>query len=124
MTCFKVPSDFKYLASIVCEYHTHCHKIVEMTPKKVIKLLKVLHAYQQKSYVTAFALSCYCDAAGRGIEISYSQLEYLLQCKAATQNINTDELIEKGLTGQQIGEAIHKQRINIIKEIKKQCQKN
>lgn len=122
----KVPKGYEKLAVAVCEYHLKCHRVFELSPKKIIKLLKDLDGFRNPQRVADFVQACECDAKGRtGLENRpYPQAQYLLDCLAASQSVSIKDLpaaqrekfLENG-QGQKIAEAIHKLRIQAVTQV-------
>ena len=46
------------------------------------------------------------------------QADFFQQCYNATINISTQQLLEQGFSGKELGEALDKQRISAITQIK------
>ena len=76
---WRVPKDAATLAALVAEYHTHCHRALELKPATVWKLLKTLDVIRRPERLEDFLLSCEADARGRtGLEDRpYPQVDYL-----------------------------------------------
>lgn len=112
----KVPSFFKNLALLNCEFHTKCHRALDMNPPKIHELFKSFDAYRRDSLFKSFLKACEADARGRtGFENrDYPQPQFLLQCLEAAQQVNAKEFLEKGLKGKEIGEAVEAQRKHVI----------
>lgn len=76
----EVPDSWRTLARLVCEYHTHCHRCHDMTPRAMRKFLTHMDAWAQPERFDLFLLACEADARGRtGFEDrEYPQSRYLL----------------------------------------------
>ena len=76
------------LALHVCEYHTHCHRALELRGKTLLKLLNATDALRRPDRFEAFLLACEADARGRlGLEQrDYPQADYLRQAMAALRS--------------------------------------
>ena len=74
----KVPNRFKALATLTSDNHTRCHKLFELTPKKLHKLIiENMNALEHPKRFQQFLQACLCDAQGRGetfINRAYPQL--------------------------------------------------
>ena len=117
----RVPSRHKKLAARVMEYHTHCHKLMELRPGKIYKLLKALGAGGQRDVVDAFATACEADAKGRtGFENrDYPNADYLRKMSEHLKSINNDDIVER-YSGKKIGEIIDQRMIKEVIAIKHQ----
>ncbi len=109
----RVPTHFKQLALLVTEYHTHCHKINELNPATIIDLLQKLGAFKSQKTLEHFVLACEADAKGRtGFEnIDYVQAQKLKQLARLANEIDTTTVLNSGLQGERIGQAIRQLRI-------------
>ncbi len=116
----KIPKEYQKLAAQVSRYHLHCHKMFELRPNTVLKVLKGLKAYRNPDFLKQFITSCEADFNGRlyNEEKPYPQGDFLWQCYQVTKSLNTQALIDKGYTGKQLGEEIDKERVTQIKSIK------
>lgn len=114
---FKVPKAYQDLAKLVCEFHLKCHRVSEMKPASIHKLIKALDGFRRPQRVGQFAAACEADSRGRlGFEQSaYPQREMLLQCLQVAKSVQTQPLLEKGYTGVELAMQIEKQQIAAIK---------
>ncbi|MAC16375.1 MAG: multifunctional CCA addition/repair protein, partial [Alcanivorax sp.] len=121
---WRVPKDAATLAALVAEYHTHCHRALELKPATVWKLLKTLDVIRRPERLEDFLLSCEADARGRtGLEDRpYPQVDYLRGAAQAASNIDVAALRQSGIEGPALGEAIENARIHAISEFKKTWQ--
>ena len=74
-----VPNEFAKLAALVCEHHTKMHRIKELRPTTLLKLIEALDGFRRPERVQKFLLACEADARGRtGLEErDYPQNAYL-----------------------------------------------
>ena len=74
-----VPNEFAKLAALVCEHHTKMHRIKELRPATLLKLIEALDGFRRPERVQKFLLACEADARGRtGLEErDYPQNAYL-----------------------------------------------
>lgn len=84
----RTPNHFRRLACQVAEYHTHCHRALQLKPGTLLKLLMALGALRQPRLLEPFLVACEADARGRSgfQESAYPQADYLrAACRAACQ---------------------------------------
>lgn len=117
---FKVPTQYKKLAVMVCRWHLHSHTAFELRPATIDKLFRETRAYQSPLVFNKFLQACKADATGRlGKEQEkYPQAEYLLACLNSAMKVNVRELIENGYSGKTLGEMITRERKRLIKRVK------
>ena len=60
-----VPNEFRELALGVCEYHLHYHRLDELRPGTVLKMLNALDGFRRPQRVSQFCQSCLADQRGR-----------------------------------------------------------
>ena len=97
----KVPNEFSQLAALVCEHHTKLHRVTELRPTTLLKLLQSLDAIRRPERLDKFLLSCEADARGRtGFEErDYPQRQYLLDILDAVRALDIAGLL-KGRDGE------------------------
>jgi tRNA nucleotidyltransferase (CCA-adding enzyme) len=114
----RVPNHFKVLALHVTQYHTHCHRVNELRATTLVDLLQTLGAFKDKNTLREFVLACESDMRGRLTfeNALYPQAEMLLRLANAAANVDTSIVLNSGLQGAKIGEAIRRLRIQAIAE--------
>jgi tRNA nucleotidyltransferase (CCA-adding enzyme) len=120
----KVPNECRELATLVCDHHTRCHRAFELKASSVAKLFKNTDAYRRPDRFEHFLQACKADACGRtGFDSrNYTQANYLAYALAATDAAKAKVLQAKGLSGQALGEALHRWKVRLIDELKKAIQ--
>jgi tRNA nucleotidyltransferase (CCA-adding enzyme) len=116
----KTPKRYRDLAVKVCQYHTHSHLALELKPSTIVKLLDRLDAWRDPEGLDNFLLACTADATGRkGLEDQpYPQSEWLKQAYLVCRQVDSGPLVEAGLSGVKLGNAIRQQRIVAIAKLK------
>ncbi len=112
----KVPTHFKDFAKLTAEYHTHCHKIMELKPKTVMKLFNKFDVWRKPERFFDFLLVCEADSKGRlGFEDrAYPQREYAKQLYSAASKVSVQQVIADGFEKQAIREELNKRRQELI----------
>ncbi|MCH9699457.1 MAG: multifunctional CCA addition/repair protein [Gammaproteobacteria bacterium] len=113
-----VPEQYKRLALQVMSYHTNCHRAFDLKPSTLVDTLHALDALRKdNTSLELFLLACEADARGRtGFEErDYPQRELFKTAQKAAMSVNVLPLIEKGLQGSEIGEALRIERIHAVK---------
>jgi tRNA nucleotidyltransferase (CCA-adding enzyme) len=118
----RVPNHFKKLALHVTEYHTHCHKVRELRATTLVDLLQTLGAFKPENNVEDFILACEADARGRlGLEKNpYPQAEFMRKAFKYAANVDSVDILNQGLEGKQIGDAIRRLRVTAVNEFLRQ----
>ena len=116
----KVPRDFYELGRLVAEHHLKCHRLLDMRPQSILRLLETLDAFRRPKRVEHFAQACEADARGRlGLEDSqYPQSGLLVACGQIAKEVDTKPLLEQGYRGLKLAEQIRRARTRAIAHMK------
>lgn len=114
----KVPSSFRDLAEIVCREHLMCHRVLDLRPGTVWRLLQRIDVLRKPERVEEYIQSCLCDARGRlGLETrDYPQADFLRASIIVVRKVRAADL-PSNLKGLSIGEALVAARIEAIAAI-------
>ena len=117
---FKIPNRYRELAVAVCRYHLLCHTAQQLRPATLLKLLNNLDAYRRPDRFQQFILACEADARGRlGHENNpYPGGAWLAEVQQKTAAVTAKQFLDAGLKGKAISDAIHQQRLDIIRTLK------
>ncbi|MBX8514550.1 multifunctional CCA addition/repair protein [Pseudomonas cichorii] len=120
---FKVPKECQELALLVGQYHTHGHRALELKPLTLLELLHSFDVYRRPQRFEEFIVACEMDARGRdGFEArNYPQADYLRGAAHAARTVAVQPLVEKGLKGQDLGNALKNERLDALKVYKAEC---
>ena len=110
----KAPNRYRDLALMACEYHTHCHRALELRGKTLLKLFTATSALRQPDRFDAFLVACEADARGRlGLEDrDYPQADYLRRALAVARGVTAADFTSQGLEGKELGAAISRERVS------------
>lgn len=116
----KAPRDCQELALLVGEYHSHGHRALELKPATLLELLQHFDIYRRPQRFEEFIAACEMDARGRlGLEQrDYPQAAYLRGAAAAARAVATQPLLEQGLQGPALGQALRQERLKALKAYK------
>jgi len=122
----KVPNYCKQLALKVCEHHLHCHKAFQLKASTLLRIFNQLDVWRKPQEFDDFIIACKSDFLGRlGFENkSYPQEQYLKDAAQAATKVNAKEFVEQGLKGIAIKGAMAQARLNAIKAVKQQYQRD
>jgi tRNA nucleotidyltransferase (CCA-adding enzyme) len=112
----RVPTEYAELAELVCREHLNCHRVFELKPATVLKLLTALDALRRPERLHTFLIACMADKRGRlGHEQDdYPQADWLRRARDAAASIVSTPFVEQGLQGPAIGAAMEKARVQAI----------
>lgn len=112
----KVPNDHRDLAMLVAKYHGLCHRALELKPATALKLLEDLDALRRSERFQEFLQACEADARGRGGREGqdYPQAVYLQQVFEVVMSVSARPLVDSGLSGKELADALRVSRIRAI----------
>ncbi len=112
----KVPNGHRDLALLVVRYHGIYHRAEELRPETFLKVLESIDSFRRPERVEQFLLACEADSRGRpGWEsVDIPQPDLFRRAYKAAAEVTAKELVEQGLTGAAIGQALHKKRVGAI----------
>ena len=116
----RTPNRHRELALQVCEYHTHCHRALELRGNTILKLFNATGALRRPERFEDFLLACEADSRGRlGFEArEYPQADYLRRALAIAREVTAAEFTEQGLEGKALGEAINAERVRRLEALR------
>ncbi len=115
-----VPVACRELALLVAEFHTHCHRALELNASTVLKVLERSDAFRRPERFEKFLIACEADARGRtGFEErDYPQSELLRGAFASAKEVDFSALAAGEDDGRKIGEAIRRARTRAIESFR------
>lgn len=115
-TRLNVPSHFRQLALLVGEFHGLVYKAFELKPATLLKLFEKTDGFRRPERFQQFLLASEADFRGRpGFENrDYPYSNYLLSKLAAVKAVDIKSLVDAGLTGDALVNAIHKKRLGML----------
>ena len=115
-----VPNEYRDLALLVAEFHTHCHRALELRAKTILKVLERTDAFRRPGRFERFLKACEADARGRtGLENRrYPQADYFRRAYAAAAAVDARS-IAKHYEGRKIPAAIRRERKQAISEFRR-----
>lgn len=116
----KTPTRYRDLALATCQYHTHCHRALELRGKTLLKLFNATDALRRPERFEAFLHACEADARGRlGFEgREYPQANYLRRGLAVVQGVSAAQFADRNLIGKDLGAAISAERIRLLEALR------
>ena len=120
----RIPNDYRDLAILTSEFHTHIHKAFELRAETILKVLRQCDAFRRPERFAHILLCSKADSQGRtGFEeVEYPQASFYQQILEALGEIQTKEIVAEGFKGKEIGEQLNRKRLEKIKEIKTQIE--
>ena len=115
-----VPRTCRDLGIVVAEFHTHCHRALELQDKTILKVLEKTDAFRRPERFEQFLIACEADARGRtGLENrSYPQADLLRGALAAASAVDAGAIARQH-EGSKIPAAIRESRQQAVAEFKK-----
>lgn len=118
----KIPNEYKALALIMSEFHTHCHRAFELKPSTIVDMFNKMDVWRKPQRFVDFLTTCKADLRGRtGFENEpYQQADYLYQAYVTLSEIEVRNIIEAGFKGKDIQLELYKQRVSMLNNFKQQ----
>jgi tRNA nucleotidyltransferase (CCA-adding enzyme) len=118
-----LPKACRDLGLLVAEYHTHCHRALELRDDTVVKLFEKVDAFRRTERFEKFLLACEADARGRtGLEDrDYPQATHLREAFAAASAVDAGS-IAADMDDRKIPQAIRGARVSAVREVRKSRQ--
>ncbi len=115
-----VPNEYRDLALLVAEFHTHCHRALELRASTILKVLEKTDAFRRPGRFERFLQACEADARGRtGFENRrYPQAGYFRRAYAAAAAIDA-AAIARQYEGRKIPKAIRRARKQAISDFRR-----
>ena len=112
----RVPTDFRHLAELTARWHGLAHRALELKASTVLQLFEHCDALRRPDRFREFLLACEADFRGRtGWEArSYPEAGLLASALDAALAATLDPGERRGLSGEQIGEALRKKRLKAV----------
>jgi tRNA nucleotidyltransferase (CCA-adding enzyme) len=116
----RVPAACRDLALLVSEFHTHCHRALELRAETLLKVLERTDAFRRPERFEQFLLTCEADARGRlGLEQRrYPQADYLRGAFAAANAIDAGTIAKAHDAGK-IPKAIRRARLAALRDYRR-----
>lgn len=113
-----VPNEFSKIAALVCEHHTKLHRIKELRPITLLKLIEALDGFRRPERVQKFLLACEADARGRtGLEDrDYPQNEYLTTILNELSQLDLGALLKEAKP-KNTQEFVQQSRLSLLTDI-------
>ncbi|KTC96456.1 tRNA nucleotidyltransferase [Legionella geestiana] len=112
----RIPNDYRTLAVLVARFHGTFHRLFELRPETIARLLLQTDAYRRPERFKAFLTACTADA----LRAEASTSPVASAWEAVWQAARSARADRRGLTGDAIGEAVARARLLAITECLKQ----
>lgn len=114
------PKDYRDLALMVAQWHTHCHRALELKPATILKVLQSNDAFRRPERFEQFLLCCEADARGRtGFENrAYPQTDFFRAALKAAQTVDIAAIQQNGFNGKDFGDEVNRQRLHNLLQLK------
>jgi tRNA nucleotidyltransferase (CCA-adding enzyme) len=109
---FKTPRDCSELTLLVGQYHCHVERAAELTSKELLELFQSFDVFRRPTRLEEFLQSCEMDRYGQSHP--YVQASYIRSAAQAARAITVQPLLEKGLKGAELGDALKHSRLEAI----------
>jgi tRNA nucleotidyltransferase (CCA-adding enzyme) len=118
-TRLPVPNTCRDLGVMVAEFHTHCHRALELRDETILKVLEKTDAFRRPDRFEMYLIACEADAKGRGgLETQpYPQADFLRAAFTAACAVDS-AAIAKQHEGSKIPAAIRAARQDAVQKFR------
>jgi tRNA nucleotidyltransferase (CCA-adding enzyme) len=115
---WRVPKVHTELALITTEFHTHVHRAMELKDTTLLKLFTGTDIFRKPQRFIKMTQACLADLRGRkNFESApYPQAEFLTRLAKILCDADLSSILQQGLEGKDLGEAIHRFRLDLIRQ--------
>ena len=116
----RVPTDYRDLAVLVTREHLLMHRLAELRPETVLKLVNRLDGFRRPERIALFSTACRADAAGRGDGVigDYPPGQLLDDYLNAINRIDLSDLADSDLDGNARKKVVEQRRIDAITTVR------
>jgi len=116
-TRWKIPKEYEDLAYIAARFHLKVHKLREMKPKKILKLIKQTNALRNTEMFNRFLKVCESDNLGKQRTEQYKEKEILLHMVCDILSLDNVAIINGETRGHVIQQLIHNAQLHVVRTI-------
>ncbi len=116
----RVPRQAREIALAATEQHGRVHKAMEMRAGTIVDLIGKLDGLRRPDRLEAVLTVCLADARGRTghDQDAYPQADWLRRCAEAMRTVSPQRLLDRGLTGKALGDALTQERVAAVQRLK------
>ena len=118
----RTPKAVRELAITVTAQHGRIHRALEMRDATLVDLLGDLDALRRPERFEAILTVCHADSRGKpGKEsVDYPEGDWLRRVRATVATISPQPLLDQGIKGKALGEALRRERIRAVAELRRE----
>jgi tRNA nucleotidyltransferase (CCA-adding enzyme) len=118
---WRIPKRFCELADLVARYHGYAHKVYELRPGTILKVLNKLDPWRRSERFHAFLIACEADYRGRlnYTDKAYPQKDCWQQYATACAALDHQTLIQNAATPAHIPALINQARLAQIRHVQR-----
>lgn len=109
----KTPRECHELSALTGEYVGQANQAFELSAMALLDLLQRFDVYRRPQRFEDFLAACTAIALSSG-QPNYRQADYLQAATAAARAVDVKPLVQAGLTGQALGEALRNARLQAL----------
>ncbi|AEJ10975.1 MULTISPECIES: multifunctional CCA addition/repair protein [Pseudomonas] len=113
----KAPRECQELALLTGECLKLGNQAQELPATTLLELLQKFDVYRRPQRFEDFLIACEMTALGEG-KAGHPQADYLREAAAAARAVDVKPLVQAGLTGQALGEALKSERLKALEAYK------
>ncbi|MEK8018478.1 MAG: multifunctional CCA addition/repair protein [Candidatus Parabeggiatoa sp.] len=113
---YRVPNQYSDLAVLVARYHTHCHRIGDLSPETLLNTLQSLDAFRRPQRFEQFLKACEADSRGRSgfADQPYPQADQFRHAFEVVLKVEVASILAEGFKGVEIREELQRRRVQAL----------
>lgn len=112
---YRIPNEYNELALLVATYYPTFQQVLSIQAAEIIPLLESLNAFKHNSKFSQFLEACLIIEQQSPAALQKAQ--YLQEAQILANSVPVAPLLEKGLQGKEIGQALREERIKKLEDI-------
>ncbi len=113
----RIPNDYRDLAVTVARAHLNIHRVCELRPNTIVKLLEQVDAFRRPQLFHKILIACQADAESCGKTVVYRQTQLWNEILSECVKVTPQTFIVQGYEGKAIKEAMHQSRVACVERI-------
>ncbi len=115
----RVPRAYRDMGVLTARYHTHCHRLRQLRPQTILKLLEAMRVVHGDEQLRRFLLACEADSRGRQghAEGNYPQAKLLAAAGDAVKAIRAEDCTPQGNGKMAMAKALRSARLAAISAV-------
>lgn len=113
----RIPTAYRQFAAQASRWHLNIHRLKELRATTIVDILEQTDAFRRPALFAKLLVVCEADARGRLGASDYPQAKQWQALLSTSLKVDIPTLVAKGYQGEAMKQALHQQRVAMIKRI-------